>query len=99
MEKQIIWTKPAIKDLQNIYEYYSEYSIQAANKLVSNLHSQTLNLLGSGNENVGQIDEINIKYRRIIVGFYKILYRILENQILINRIFDCRQNPDILSKM
>jgi len=48
----------------------------------------------SGNENIGQFDEFNNKFRRIISGNYKIFYELLEKHILIVRVFDSRQDPE-----
>lgn len=45
------------------------------------------------NENVGQFDEYNNKFRRIISGNYKIFYKSINEYILIVRIFDSRQDP------
>jgi len=98
-EKQIIWTKPAISDLKEINDYYTKFSKKVADKIVSELTNKPKELLVTGFENAYQFDDINHNYRRLIVRHYKILYRISVNKIIINRIFNCRQNPEKLEKM
>ncbi|MGB1294931.1 MAG: type II toxin-antitoxin system RelE/ParE family toxin [Flavobacteriales bacterium] len=39
------------------------------------------------------LEKLNLKHRYILCGNYKIIYRILNNQIIINDVFDTRQNP------
>lgn len=45
------------------------------------------------NENVGQFDKHNSKFRRIISGNYKIFYKSINEYVLIVRVFDSRQDP------
>jgi len=96
---KIIWTKPAVYDLKNIYNFYSSKSYIAAKKLIQKIKNKPKTIQSSGFEKIGKIDDINPKYRRLIVGYYKILYRIENNQIIIIRIFDSRQNPKKLRNL
>lgn len=40
------------------------------------------------------LEKLNQNHRYLVSGNYKIIYRISENLIVINDVFDCRQNPD-----
>jgi len=51
-----------------------------------------------GNENIGQFDEYNNYFRRIISGNYKIFYKSFKEYILIVRAFDSRQDPESSTK-
>jgi len=47
-------------------------------------------LIGSLEENLAELKQ---EHRYIVEGNYKIIYRVIDNQIYITDIFDCRQNP------
>ena len=96
---KIIWTKSSKDDLKIIYQYYFQFSKKIAKKIINTIINKTSILDISGFEKAGQIDEYNNNFRRLIVGNHKILYKELENHILIVRIFDCRQNPKKLIKI
>ncbi len=91
--KEIIWSLSAKEDLKTIYLYYSQFSIAIANRIVDRIYEKTSILQNPKAEQSGQFDEYNPDFRRLISGNYKIFYKILEQQILIVRIFDSRQNP------
>lgn len=40
------------------------------------------------------LESIGLEYRRLIVGHYKIVYRVIEENIYITDIFDSRQDPE-----
>ena len=91
--KALIWSKNAKDDLQNIYDYYSQFSVNSANKLLDLILEKTSVLEISGFEKAGQVDEYNKNYRRLIAGKYKIFYKEFDTAILIVRIFNSSQNP------
>jgi len=97
--KEIIWTEPAVKDLQDIYNYLSERSVIAANRIVTLLIDAPVSIAKSGFTKALVSDEYNPKYRRIIVGNYKILFTVRKISIVIHRIFDTRQNPAKLTRL
>lgn len=68
---KIIWTKQASESLKNIYNYYRERSPQGALKIQSELLNAPKKIVFSQQY---QQDEINPKYRRIVVRDYKVLY-------------------------
>jgi len=46
-----------------------------------------------------QVDDINPKYRRIVVRDFKVLYKEANNRIAIIDIVSCRQSPDLLEQL
>lgn len=94
----MLWTEPAINDLKLIFNFYFSKNTKAARKIVNEIKDSPKNLLIKGFEEIGQKDDINPKYRRIIVRHYKVLYRIEREKIIIARIFDTRQNPEKLKE-
>ncbi len=90
---KIIWTKQAKSALKSIYNYYKEKSLQGANNLKSELlrSPRTIHFAKQY-----QVDEINPKYRRIIVRDYKVLYKESRGSIHVMDIVCTLQSPEIL---
>lgn len=71
MEKlEIIWTKQAKVSLRKIYDYYKEKSLQGAKNVKNDLLKSPKTIYYSKQY---QVDEINPKYRRIVVQDYGIV--------------------------
>lgn len=93
---KIFWTDFAIENLKAIFDYYA---IKANKKLAHKIRKQILKSTNQIKENPesGQI-EFNLKrlkqnHRYLVRGNYKVIYKVFENQIIINDVFDTRQNP------
>ena len=91
--KKLVWSYSARNDLQTIYDYYSQFSLIAANKIIDGIMESSCKLEVLGNDKIGQFDEYNSDFRRIISGNYKIFYKSYSENILIVRVFDSRQDP------
>lgn len=93
---KIIWTDFAIENLKEIFDYYSDKaSKKVAHKIRGKILDSTKQLIK--NPESGQL-ELNLEklsqnHRYLVNGNHKIIYRIDENQIIINDVFDTRQNP------
>lgn len=91
---KIIWTSQAKQDLKNVYEYWKKKSVQGANNVRSDILKSTKTIYYSKQY---QIDDINPKYRRIVVrAYYKVLYREIKNTIYIVGVISTHQSPDVL---
>lgn len=90
---KIIWTNQAKLALKAIYEYYKEKSLQGAKNVKSDLLQgpKTINFTKQY-----QVDDINPKYRRIVVRNYKIIYKDEKNIIQVMDIVSTKQSPEIL---
>jgi len=99
--KQVIWTNFAISELKNIYLYYRMVaSDKVADKIRKSIFDSTKHL--SKQPLIGAIEEnlVDLKqeHRYIVESNYKIIYRVLHNNIYITDIFDCRQSPQKMKK-
>ena len=99
--KQIIWTNFAISELKNIFLYYRMIaSDKVADKIRKSIFDATRPL--TKEPLIGQIEEnlIDLKqgHRYLVEGNYKIIYRVVGNDIYITDIFDCRQNPQKIKR-
>ena len=93
---QIVWTFEAENDLDAIFEFYYTKSPSAAINIRTSIITAVEDLIFATQF---QVDDINDRYRRIIVGNYKVLYKEIGNKLVIFAIFDCRQDPKKLKKL
>ena len=92
----IVWTESSINQLEQIFDYYkNKAGIGTARKLTASIVDKTLLL--AHNSELGAFEpllhERKFKYRHLVEGNYKIIYRVTEVNIIISAVFDCRQNP------
>lgn len=92
---QIIWSIQAKEALKCIYDFYKEKSPQGAKNVKSDLLNSPKSILFA---NQYQIDDINPKYRRIVVRQYKVLYNENKGIIEIVDIVSSRQSPAVLKE-
>lgn len=90
---KIIWSKQARDALKSIFDYYKKKSPQGARNVKSDLLEGPKKIHFSKQY---QLDEINPKYRRIVVRDYKILYKEVRDTIHVLDIVSTWQSPDIL---
>ena len=93
---KIVWSRFAVKNLRDIYEYYAETaSPSIALKIRNGIFEEGKKI--NKHPSAGQIQEslsgFRQEHRYVLKGHHKIIYRIVNNEILITDIFDTRQNP------
>ena len=95
-KREIIWTNISEIQLQEILEFFN-------NRNKSREYSKKLYLkFKTELKTVAENPEVGIKtrldqIRGLIIEDYILFYEILEDRILILKIWDCRQNPDKLN--
>ena len=96
VKRKIIWTLKAKNQLFSILEYFAKrnksktYSITLHKKIKSEI------LITLKQPNIGkQTDVLNI--RGLIIENYIVFYELLDTNIIILNIWDCRQNPENLN--
>jgi plasmid stabilization system protein ParE len=102
MEIKVLWTETALKNLEEIFEYYKyKASIKIAKKIVKGIVTTSIKI--QGNPQIGKVEELltnrQNEYRFLIVKNYKLIYWIDNNYIKVASVFDCRQNPEKLDKI
>jgi plasmid stabilization system protein ParE len=90
---KIIWSLQAKESLFEIYLYHKQFSESGAKKLRKRLLNAPKTLIFSKQY---QLDDINPKYRRIVVSDYKILYNEVNGELWMLDIVCSLQSPDIL---
>ena len=96
VKRKIIWTLKAKNQLFSILEYFAKrnksktYSLKLHKKIKSEI------LITLKQPNIGkQTDVLNI--RGLIIENYIVFYELLDTNIIILNIGDCRQNPENLN--
>ena len=90
---KIVWTKQAKEALKSIYDYYKSKSLQGERNVKSDLLKSPKTIQFSKQY---QVDDINPKYRKIVVRHYKVLYKEENGVIQIVDIVSAIQSPDVL---
>lgn len=93
---KIIWSDFAKTMLKEIYLFHKQAAnISVARKIKNNIFSK-VKLLAK-HPNMGQMEETLLKYggqhRYLVSGNYKIIYKQVDEKILITDVFDTRMNP------
>ncbi len=91
---KITWTMQAKEDLKHIYKYWEKKSLQGAINVRSDILKSPKTILYSKQY---QIDDINPKYRRIVVrDNYKVLYKVESKTIYVMEVVGTAQSPDVI---
>jgi len=91
---KIFWTSQAKQDLKNIYEYWKKKSVQGAKNVRSDILQSPKAIYYAKQY---QVDDINPKYRRIVVRtYYKVLYKQTRGTIYVMGVISTQQSPDVL---
>lgn len=91
-----IWTDFAIENLKSIFDYYAiKANRKVAHKIRKQILASTKQL--TQNPESGQLElyleSLNKQHRYVVSSNYKIIYRVENKNIVINDVFDVRQNP------
>ncbi|MDA3893848.1 MAG: type II toxin-antitoxin system RelE/ParE family toxin [Salinivirgaceae bacterium] len=93
---KIIWTTQAKEDLKNIFEFWKKKSLQGAINVRSDILKSPKTILYSEQY---QVDDINSKYRRIVVrGNYKVLYKVESKTFFIMGVVGTAQSPEVIKE-
>ena len=93
---EIEWTYTAKKNVRKIYKFYVKTaSEEIAKKIIEPLFPfvltlKELNLIGQEQEN---LKHLNSGHRYLVLGHFKIIYKVWKDKIYITHVFDTRQNP------
>ena len=101
-KRKVIWTKPALSDLDDIISYIATNSVDVAIKQYEKIKESSIKM-GEFPEQGRVIPELQnenlTKFREIIVKPWRVMYRSEGKDILILAIIDGRRNiEDILMK-
>jgi len=93
--REVVWTRNSEIQLRKILEFFTKrnksgkYSLKLYKKFKSELK------LAAQNPEIGiktKFDQI----KGLIVGDYILFYEVLEDKIMVLKVWDCKQNPEKL---
>ena len=90
---EIAWSRAADRDLARIYAYLEPLSLRAARGFLRRLF-KAIDVLAEM-PRMGTVAELGMEreYRQLVVEHYKIFYYVEEEQLVIVRVWDTRQDP------
>ena len=97
---RIVWTRPAVADLEQLAAFWETYAPHKWEAVLTSILSKVA-LLETQPE-LGQREPLLARlrpekgYRYALADRYKIIYRVSDNAVVINQVFDTRSNPDKL---
>ncbi|MBI3189179.1 MAG: type II toxin-antitoxin system RelE/ParE family toxin [Ignavibacteriales bacterium] len=97
---RIQWSRLARADVKEIFDYYTlKVSPQIAQSIKRKVQRSVLPLKEF--PEMGQIEPLlqdkKVKYRYLLEGNYKIIYRTERRNVFIITVFDTRRNPETLN--
>jgi Plasmid stabilization system protein len=102
MQYKIIWLQEANEDMEELYNYYAEKSINTAIRIYNGILEEA-NILMQ-HPNLAAIEQLlndfAKTYRSLVVskGRYKLVYTVESSNIYIVRVWNCKQEPEKLLK-
>ncbi len=90
---EIIWTKPALEDLNDIAEYITLSNMLSAKKLVAKIFDKVERLGDFSESGKKPIELSNLNYREVVVNPCRIFYKVDNDKVLILHVM--RQERDL----
>lgn len=96
--KRVFWTESARDQLYTLYKRISQKSPERAREIIDAILSRTAEL-GTDYPGGGFVDLLKnekVPYKYVTVFFYKVIYAISEERVIIKTIYHERQDPQVL---
>ena len=90
---EVIWSAPALDELNDIAEYISLSNIVAAKKLIQTIFDQVSRLANHPESGKKSLELVNLNYREINVNPCRIFYKVDNNKNYILHVM--RQERDL----
>jgi plasmid stabilization system protein ParE len=98
---KVLFTDIAVERLRDIYIYYKNRASLKVAQSVKDKIIDGISNLGTrpkiGNEE-SNLSYLKRGYRKLVIGNYKVIYRIVGDTVIIDTIFDSRQEPKEMTK-
>lgn len=94
---EVLWTGPAKQDLIEIYEYLFVRDPVAARGYLRAVRDASA-MIGHFPESGARFEPWPLKgnFRSVVVRNHRLIYRVDAENIVVFRVWDCRQDPDAL---
>lgn len=94
-ERRVLWTRPALRDLEAIVEYLAEQQPATALRVLQRLHARASQLAAQTlrGRRVPELRDMGIDaHREIIEAPWRIIYRPTDRHVYAIAVFDARRN-------
>ncbi|MDO6526066.1 type II toxin-antitoxin system RelE/ParE family toxin [Motilimonas sp. 1_MG-2023] len=91
---EVIWTNPALKDLNDIAEYVALSNLPAAKNLVEKIFAHVEHLEMFPESGKTPLELSNLSYREVVVSPCRVFYKIDRDKVYILHVM--RQERDLL---
>ena len=96
---EIIWLEDAIEDMEELYDYYAEKSINTAIRIYNGILEETDILIQ--HPNLAAVEQLLDGFTKtycslVSKGRYKLVYTVENRYIYIVRVWNCEQEPEKL---
>ncbi len=94
---KVIFTLPAKRSLDGIYEWYKTKNMGKTGRKIRAAvvrKAMTLKNLPNIGQEEEQLKSLNLGHRYLVEGNYKIVYRLVDQIVLVTDVFDTRQDPE-----
>jgi plasmid stabilization system protein ParE len=91
--KKVMWSEAAKKDLFAIYNRLAGKSVERAKEWTEGLLKSTAELSTTYGQNPPEplLGKEKKPYKYVLVGFYKIIYSVIDENVMIDTIYQQRQ--------
>jgi plasmid stabilization system protein ParE len=98
---KVVWTKFALNALLEVFTYYKTnvgfaIAINIRNNILSSARQLQNFPLSCPKEEL--LEDLGEGHRCLIRGNYKVIYKIVNEQLFITDVFDTRQNPERIKR-
>ena len=90
---QIIWTEPALENLNDIAEYIAISNMYAAKKLVENVFNKVQRLIQFPESGKIPKEVASLNYREVVVNPCRVFYKVEQDSVFILHVL--RQERDL----
>lgn len=95
-ENKLLYTPTATNDLEEIFSFISEDSVDNALKLLNSIDDGIKKLVDfpymGSMLSEDEFNLVNSGYRFIVINLYIVFYRVLDNSIIVHRILHSRRD-------
>lgn len=93
---KVIWSEWALRQLERIHSWYSaEADAAVADRMIGGIVEATrlLEQFPFGGQVEPWLEQVGQGHRRVVIGNYKVVYRVVGDVVRIIDVFDARQDP------
>lgn len=92
---EVIWTEPALNDLNEIADYIALTNLAAAKSLIKKIFDRVSRLQNHPESGKKPKELLNLNYREVVVNPCRIFYKVEKQQVFVLHVM--RQERDLIN--